>query len=157
MHLFTEILGSCETPAIAAALHRLEHDGAVDALMVPREDLARRRLRARTVTGRDVAIALPRDTRLFDGAVLELSDTAALVVRVEAESWLRLTPADSATALALGYHAGNLHWRVRFEGGDLWVALERPEATYRDRLREFVDAGRVAIAVVPENARSEVS
>jgi len=54
-------------------------------------------------------------------------------------------PAAAAAALRLGYHAGNLHWRVRFDGADLMVALEGPEARYRDRLAEFEADGTARI------------
>jgi urease accessory protein len=147
--VFTEILGTRDDPAFGDALHRLEHEHAVDELILPRADLARRRLRAVTRAGREVAVALPRDAKLHDGAVLALDAHGALVVRVEAERWLRLAPADAAAALALGYHAGNLHWRVRFEGADLLVALEGPDATYLDRLTGFLETGR-ATAVIEE-------
>ena len=146
MEVFTEILGSRESPGIAEALHRLEHAHRVDEVMLPRAELSRRRLRARSRDGRDIAIALPRETPLHDGAVLELGPDRALVVRVEAEDWLRLVPADPAAALSLGYHAGNLHWRVRFAGPELLVALEGPAERYTDRLREFLESGRVHVA-----------
>jgi urease accessory protein len=145
MEVITDILGNAADPEIHAALHRLEHAGAVDTLTLARADLARRRLRQRTDGGADVAVALPRERRLEDGAVLRLDEAGALVVRVAAESWLRLRPADAAAALRTGYHAGNLHWRVRFEGGDLLVALEGPEARYRDRLADLEAEGAVAI------------
>ena len=48
----------------------------------------------------------------------------------------------SAAALELGYFAGNLHWRVRFEGERLLVALEGPEEDYLSRLKPFLDVGR---------------
>jgi urease accessory protein len=145
--VYTAILGSREDPALSGALHRLEHAHAVDELLLPRADLARRRLRAVTRAGREVAVALPREQKLSDGAVLALDADGALVVRVEAERWLRLTPADATAALALGYHAGNLHWRVRFDGADLLVALEGPDATYLDRLTGFLETGRATAAV----------
>ncbi len=149
MDLITDILGQRDAPELAAPLHRLEHSEAVDWLVLPRADLARRRFRGRTEAGRDIAVALPRDRQLFDGAVLELNEERALVVRVEAEAWLRVRPSDAAAALRLGYHAGNLHWRVRFDGTDLLVALEGPEQAYRDRLAALVAEGTVAI---PEEA-----
>lgn len=142
--IFDAILG--DAADFAGVLHRLEHAHAVDVLRLPRADLARRRLRAQTEGGRTVAVALPRDTPLFDGAVLELTDRGALLVRVEAESWLRLRPADAAAALALGYHCGNLHWRVRFDGADLLVALEGPERRYLDRLDPLMADGRVTVS-----------
>ncbi|MEL6220591.1 MAG: urease accessory protein UreE [Pseudomonadota bacterium] len=141
MEMLTTIVGTSDDPELAAPLHRLEHADAVDVLRLPRADLARRRLRATTSKGVEIAIALPRETPLHDGAVLRLDDHGALVVRVEAEHWLRVRPAGPDGALRLGYHAGNLHWRVRFDGSDLLIALEGPEERYRDRLAEQIKDG----------------
>ncbi len=74
--------------------------------------------------------------------MLVLEDTRAVVVRLAAERWLALAPRDSAAALELGYFAGNLHWRVRFAGERLLVALEGPEDDYLVRLKPFLDDGR---------------
>lgn len=145
MHLVTSILGSVDDPQFHDAVHRLEHAGQLEWLILPRADLARRRLRAATDKGSEIAIALPRDVSLFDRALLIQQSDLAVVVRVEAEQWLRLRPRDQATALALGYHAGNLHWRVRFDGDLLLVALERPYDSYIERLADFMDDGSVAI------------
>lgn len=145
MHLVTSILGSADDPQIHDEVHRLDHAGCLEWLTLPRADLARRRLRATTDKGSEVAIALPRDAGLFDKAVLIQESDLIVVVRVEAERWLRLRPRDQASALALGYHAGNLHWRVRFDGDVLLVALERPYASYIDRLSDFLHNGNVAV------------
>ncbi|GAB5468599.1 MAG: urease accessory protein UreE [Rhodospirillales bacterium] len=104
-------------------------------------DLSRRRMRLTSRQGRDCAIALPRSAKLYNGALLALTDDWALVVRVTEQAWLRLRPRDAAAALELGYHAGNLHWRVRFEDGDLLVALEGPEADYLARLEVQLESG----------------
>lgn len=149
MQIYTDILGPAAMPAIADALHRLEHADAVDWLILPRADLSRRRLRARTSAGQDVAVMLARETPLFDGAVLRLDAKGALVVRVEAEEWLRLRPADPGAALRLGYLCGNLHWRVRFEAAEVLVAVERPLPTYLDRLAGLLEAGAVARVAAP--------
>jgi urease accessory protein len=117
----------------------------VDWLYLAPADLSRRRLRATTVGGREVAIALPRDARLHDGAVLHLDASGALVVRVDAESWLRVRPTSAEAGLKLGYHAGNLHWRVAFCDGDLLVALEHRVEIYLDRLKDLIAAGSVRI------------
>ena len=145
MDVFDAILGDAADPETAAALHRLDHRGRLDSLVLPRSDLARRRLRARTEAGAEVAVALPRSERLFDGAVLRLDEAGALVVRVEAETWLRVRPENAAAALTLGYHAGNLHWRVRFDGDDLLVAVEGPEESYRARLEPLTLDGRAIV------------
>ncbi len=139
--LLTEILGAASDPDMHEALHRLEHGDAVDSLEIEPADLARRRIRMTSAKGRDCALALPRSAKLFNGAVLALESDWALVVRVSEERWLRLKPRDAAAALELGYHAGNLHWRVRFAEGDLLVALEGPEEDYLARLEIQLAAG----------------
>ncbi|MCC0807830.1 urease accessory protein UreE [Methylobacterium sp. W2] len=144
MRVIDRIVGSRLDPEIAHRLHHLDHHHAVDILAIDSADIARRRLRATTEGGEDIAIALPREETLFDGAVLILETDRALVVRVGAERWLRLVPGDKAAALELGYHAGNLHWRVRFDGDDLLVALEGPPEDYLARLGDLTESGRVA-------------
>jgi urease accessory protein len=144
MRIYHALLGHRDDPPVQAALARLR-SGGVDRLCLAAADLARRRLRARTEAGHEVAIALPREQRLHDGALLALEDDYALLVTVAREQWLCLTAADAATALALGYHAGNLHWRVRFSGHTLLIALDGPEQAYLDRLTAFVESGRVAL------------
>ncbi len=139
--LLTDILGAVSDPELHEAIHRLEHKDAVDSLAVEPADLARRRMRLSSAKGRDCALALPRSQKLFNGAVLVLQEDWALVVRVNEERWLRLRPRDAPAALELGYHAGNLHWRVRFKDGDLLVALEGPEETYLARLESQLENG----------------
>ena len=137
------IVGFASEPRLAERLHRLGHEGRVEYLVLDRADTARHRLRAVTDRGTDCAIALERSERLGDGAVLLLEKARAIVVRMKEEDWLGLEPADAAAALEIGYHAGNLHWRVRFRGGILEVALEGPEAGYLERLAPFFADGRV--------------
>ncbi len=145
MEIFSTILGRADAPENHEVLHRLSHAHAVDVLRLSRANLARRRLRTRTEAGREVAIALPRDQQLFDGALLALNDTAALVVRVETERWLRLAPRDAGAALRLGYVCGNLHWRVRFDGVQLLIAIETEEQVYIDRLALLLGAGDAVV------------
>lgn len=143
---FTAILGTASDPALHDRLHHLAHAHGVDHLRLSRADLQRRRLLGRTEAGREVAIALPRDTQLFDGAVLEIGPQSALVVRVEAEDWLRIRARDGAAALRLGYQAGNLHWRVRFDGLDILVAVETSTQSYLDRLAHMFVSGEALSA-----------
>lgn len=134
----TRVLGSRLDPDLAERLHDIGHHGTVRHVELATADTARRRLRATASDGTEVLIALSREDRLFDGAVLELSPASATIVRVKGERWLVLEPASAADALELGYHAGNLHWRVRFEVGRLLVALEAPAGDYLARLGELV-------------------
>ena len=145
MRLIERVLGDRHDAAFAEPLHRLEHKGAVDIALVAPGDMARHRLRLTTEGGEDIAIALPRNAALFDGAVLVLEADRAIVVRSAAETWLRLRPTNAADALELGYHAGNLHWRVRFDGGDLLVALTGPASAYLARIEPLIAAGRVTV------------
>jgi urease accessory protein len=145
------VLGSRAEPALSEALHRLEHQGAVDVVNVPATDLARRRLLIATRGGEELAIALPRHEKLFDGAVLLLESDRAIVVRAATERWLRLEPRSIADAVELGYHVGNLHWRVRFAGEVLLVALEGRTEDYTARLENLITARRVAVTVLDED------
>ncbi len=146
MRLIEHVLGNRTDAALAERLHRLDHRGALDSLTIKAAETERRRFRAVTERGEDVAIALPRDQGLHDGAVLALEEDWALVVRVSTPRWLRLVPRDAAAAIELGYNAGNLHWRVKFDGPALLVALEGPPEAYRVRLQRMIDAGAVTFA-----------
>lgn len=143
MEVFTKILGKADAPEYKAQVHRLSHAHALDVLHLSRADLSRRRLRATSDAGADVAIALPRDQQLYDGALLSLEPDRALIVRVETEIWLRLAAADQAAALRLGYFCGNFHWRVRFEGAHLLIAIETDLDTYLARLEPMLEGGEV--------------
>ena len=141
----TRILGNATEPEIAERLHVLEHDGRVETITLDAADTARKRLRVATDKGTDCAVALARSDRLANGAVLLLEDERAVVVRMRETVWLALGPRDLAAALELGYFCGNLHWRVRFEGAVLKVALDGPRETYLARLAQHLADGRARI------------
>lgn len=142
-----QVLGSRLDAALAQRIHELEHLGAVDLLMVPVADVSRHRFGATTQGGTEVAIALPRDQQLFDGAVLVLESDHAVVVRVAQQRWLRLQPRAIADAIELGYHAGNLHWRVRFAGEALLVAMDAPIDDYLARLGALIRDRRIIFSL----------
>lgn len=142
MLMLTRILGLASEREMAERLHKIGHHGTVESIRLARADMQRRRLRTTTDRGSDCAIALPRNAVLQDGAVLLLEAGRAIVVRAAEQRWLRLAPRDAEAALALGYHAGNLHWRVHFEGVVLAIALEGPEEAYLARLEAFLADGR---------------
>ena len=117
-----------------ARLHALEHREAVEHLCGREGDVSRRRFRLTTDRGTDCAVSLDRDEVLSDGALLFLDDERAIVIRVgEPKTW-RLRPKTPEAALRLGWNAGNLHWRVSFDGADLVVLLDAPLADYRARI-----------------------
>jgi len=142
------VIGSRLDPALSERIHQLEHRDSVDVLTVSRSDVARRRMRAVTRAGAEVAITLPRDQQLYDGAVLLLEPDRAVVVRVDEERWLRLQPRAIADAIELGFHAGNLHWRVQFDGEALLVAIEAPIEDYLNRLEPLLSSRRVVHAIM---------
>lgn len=145
MRLIENVIGNRSDSDIAERLHQLEHRNAVDFLTIKSAEVQRRRFKAVTSLGRDVAIALPRDQYLLDGAVLLLDDNQALVVRVSTTKWIRFVPRDTAAALELGYNAGNLHWRVKFDGIVLRIAQEGPRDSYIARLQHLIDASLVTV------------
>ena len=151
------VLGSRLEPTLSEQLHRLEHRGAVDVVNIPVVDLPRRRLLITTRGGEELAIALPRDQKLFDGAVLLLDDIRAIVVRAGGERWLRLEPRSIEDAIELGYHVGNLHWRVHFDGKVLLVGLEGRPEDYLARLEVLIESGRVYASVLEEGAEGEAA
>lgn len=132
------IIGSIDTPAIADQLHHLAHVGRVEYIHLSRGDLARHRLRVKSSAGNEYGIALPRSQHLSNGAVLVLEADRAVVIRLEEEQWLVLEPRDVPAALELGYHAGNMHWRVQFDAGRLRIAIEGEEGTYLARLESLI-------------------
>lgn len=139
------IVGDRADPTHAERLHALAHRDRIETLVVAPEDLPRRRFHSQTDRGTRCFVALPRDEPLFDGAILLLEADRAIVVRVGEQRWLRIVPRDAAAALELGYLAGNLHWRIRFDAGALAVALDAPRDGYLARLRPLVGDGRVTV------------
>ncbi len=140
------LVGAQTDPVLHERLHQLEHQHAVETVTIATGDLDRRRLLVRTQAGEEIAIALPREQRLFDGAVLVLEDERAIVVRAGEQRWLRLSPKSTDAALELGYHAGNLHWRVRFDGSDLMVSLDGPAHDYTTRIEPLIKDGRISMS-----------
>jgi urease accessory protein len=132
------IIGTSDSPAIAGQLHHLAHAGLVEYIRLSRSDLARHRLRVKSSAGNEYGIALPRSQHLSNGAVLVLEPERAVVVRLEEEQWLVLEPRDIPAALELGYRAGNMHWRVHFDGGRLRIAIDGEEQTYLAKLETLV-------------------
>jgi urease accessory protein len=145
MATVSTILGSRTDPEFAERLHRLEHHGAVATVYLDPADLDRRRLRASADSGEEFLIALPRDQKLFDGAILALDGDRAVVVRTTRQRWICLLPDSTATALQLGFHAGNLHWKVRFDGERLFVACSGAPEDYLARIDTLLASGRVAV------------
>jgi urease accessory protein len=139
------IIGNEADGALAPALHRLQHAGVIEHLFVPEPDARRRRLRLTTDQGTECGIALARNEILADGAILYLDEGRAIVVRVGEAKSLRLRPKTRLGALHLGWTAGNLHWRVKFENEELVVLLDGARDDYVSRIAELLSAGLVDV------------
>jgi urease accessory protein len=142
----TNIVADVREAPVGERIHALEHDHRLETLFLDHEEMGRRRLRSNTDHGTECCIALPREQRLFDGAVLLLEDTRAVVVRQASDTWLSLRAADTASALELGYFAGNMHWRVRFSGPVLHIASEGGLEDMLARLQPLLDSGTISLA-----------
>jgi urease accessory protein len=140
------IAGTSTEPAIAEALHDLEHRDAVEYVTLSPSDTQRHRLRVMTDRGTECAIAVPRTQRVENGTVLLLEAGRAIVVRMSEMQWLTLRPRDAAAALELGYFAGNMHWKVEFEGELLRIAVQGPVEHYLERLSHLMQDGRITRA-----------
>ena len=143
MQILSSILGYAADEPFDSALHDLSHAGKVEYLTISPDDTSRRRMRAITNKGTECAIVLNRDQQLSDGAVLNISDNLAIVVRLAQQKWLLLEVQNHAAALEVGYFIGNLHWKVEFEGERIRVALQGPLQTYLDRLELLIKTGKV--------------
>ena len=137
------IVGRAGDPELHGLLHALEHAGALERVTMEEADLGRRRIRLTSDKGTDCAISVDRADDLCDGAVLLLEPARAIVLRVGAAKIWRLRARDAEAALQLGWHAGNLHWRVRFDGETLLVLLDGPLADYRARVAPLLAAGLI--------------
>lgn len=134
------ILGQLSEQPWHDRAHAAEAAGLLETVRIARVDAPRKRMRLSTDKGRDVALALPRDVSLVDGAVLLAEVTLMIVARIEGGPRLRLVPADPASALRLGYFCGNLHWKADFRDDVIEINMDGPEDTYRARL---VDAEKL--------------
>jgi len=139
----TNLVGVASDEKLGERLHALSHAGHVEYVILSRADMGRHRLRVTSDKGTECAIALPRSEKLTNGTVLLLETERAIVVRMQEEEWLNIVAVDNDAALELGYLAGNMHWRVRFDGPVLKIALEGPEANYLTRLAPMFDSGRI--------------
>lgn len=140
------ILGEMSDPEMADRLHDISHHGRVEVIRLSRHDMARRRLQATTDHGVEVALVLDRDSSLRNGAVMWLEPNRAIIVQLDEPDWLSIGTQDAAAALELGYFAGNMHWKVRFDGACLHILLDGPREAYLQRLAPMM--GRFALQVM---------
>ena len=144
MKVYTKLLDPTKDN-IEQVIHKLEHEEALDTIRLNADDLSRRRFTSETTFGKTVGISLPRSLKLYDGALLEISERYCLMVKVEPETWLRLEVQSADVALRLGYFAGNLHWAVKFDQNSLSVAISGDVNSYLDRIKNVFKGCEVKI------------
>lgn len=145
MILINKVLGHASDPDIADKLHQLEHQDGVERITLSTSDTQRRRLRVVTDKGTDCAITLDRTASLENGSVLYMNGEQAIVIELEELPWLVLEADSVEAALELGFLAGHLHWRVKFDKGMLLVAIEQAEQVYLDRLENHLKSNSVTV------------
>lgn len=138
-------VGSVRNGAVADAVAALDERGRLERIHVSEALAGRRRFRATSDAGRDYGVVLDANVEELDGLVLLLEEDRAVVVVQEEPATLRLRGATPAGALQLGWHAGHLHWRVRFDGAEVEVLLDAPAEDYLDRILALVDDGAVEV------------
>ena len=97
---------------------------AKDRLQLPFDERQKSRLRARLVSGEEVALALPRGEVLRGGDLLLATDGRVVEVVARPEQLLHVE-CDSPQALArAAYHLGNRHVAIQLGAGWLRIAAD---------------------------------
>ena len=148
IHHIHTIIGSYSDDEYHNLIHEMEASGAVDFLELSNIDLSRRRFRHQTRMGVELAISLDRDIKLFDGAMLEIKEKSAIVVKVKPEKWLKVRSKKADLNLKLGYFAGNLHWAVRFSDDSIFIEIQENSTEYKNRLESAFDLKDLIITEV---------
>ena len=150
IHHIHTIIGSYSDDEYHNLIHEMEASGAVDFLELSNIDLSRRRFRHKTRMGVELAISLDRDIKLFDGAILEIKEKSAIVVKVKPEKWLKVRSKKAGLNLKLGYFAGNLHWAVRFADDSIFIEIQGNSTEYKNRLESAFNLNDLIITEVVE-------
>jgi len=150
VHHIHTIIGSYSDDEYHNLIHEMEASGTVDFLELSNIDLSRRRFRHKTRMGVELAVSLDRDIKLFDGAILEIKEKSAIVVKVKPEKWLKVRSKKAGLNLKLGYFAGNLHWAVRFADDSIFIEIQENSTEYKNRLESAFDLNDLIITEVME-------
>ncbi|WP_417512509.1 hypothetical protein [Microbacterium sp.] len=145
METISSTFGWETDPELADQLHKMEHDGHVERIYLGETLIGRRRFRATSDRGNEYGIILDGDPARIDGRVLILEPDRAVVLHQGEPETLTLRATDIEAGIQLGWHAGHLHWRVRFDGDLVVVLLDGPAEDYLARISPYVTAGQIAI------------
>ena len=143
---YNSIIGAVSEEKFHNLVHEMEHRGKVDYIDISNSDLSRRRFRQKTRSGKEIAVSLNRNSKLFDGAILELNGDACVVVKVVPEKWLKVKAIDPNLNMKLGYFAGNLHWAVRFSEEAMFIEIKSTYDEYLERLKNAFNLSELSIS-----------
>lgn len=90
-----------------------------DELELDYDARQKHRFRARLASGREIAVTLPRGTRLSDGDRLKLDDGRLVRVRAADEDLSVVTTQDPLLLARIAYHLGNRHVALAITSGRL--------------------------------------
>jgi urease accessory protein len=153
--LVESVLGNAEDPAWAVRLAAAR----TDSLPLDQWEAQKTRLRKRTRDGAEVALSLPRGSRLRDGDVLHWDGSAgtAIVARIQLGdvmvidlAALEKEPTELAlrSAVELGHAIGNQHWPAVVKGSRVYVPLT-VDRTVMDAVMRTHDLAGVCHSFVP--------
>ena len=140
--IFEKILGNESDELFSEKIHHLSHKSLVDYIEIKPEDSYRRRMRMVSIEGREYKLAIPRSQKIENGSILWLSEESAVVIRILNGPKIRVIPKNISSAVRLGYHCGNLHWKTNFFQDGIDIILSGESQNYFDRLEtleEFAD------------------
>lgn len=126
MLIVNHILGHAEAPQFI--------DRQRDSIAILSADAGRRRIRVRSEQGVDVGIDLPRQSWLYDGAVLHDDGERILVVVRPPEPVMVIVLANmtAEAAFRVGHALGNRHSPSEWHGNEIVVPVtDTPELTAR--------------------------
>ncbi|MDR5700883.1 urease accessory protein UreE [Agromyces aerolatus] len=152
METISSSVGHESDEALAKELHRLDHDGLVERIYLGETLIGRRRFRATGDRGNEYGIILDVDPAQIEGRVLILEADRAVVLYQGEPDTLTLRATDIAGGVQLGWHAGHLHWRVRFDGEVMVVLLDGEREEYLARIAPFLESGQIAVVNAPADA-----
>jgi urease accessory protein len=126
MLIVNRIIGRADAPRFAGR--------QTDPVSISAADAGRRRMRVHSESGAEIGIDLPRQSWLFDGAVLHDDGERVLVVvrRPEPVMVIVLANMTAEAAFRVGHALGNRHSPSEWHGNEIVVPVtDTPELTAR--------------------------
>lgn len=132
--LITSILGNIHQDALPAGVH-------VETVNLASSQLVKRIQRLRTDHGNEVGLRLPDGSPdLADGDILVLTDSNAIVVRVEATDVLVIKARSILEMAVVAHTLGNRHLQAQFFGADSDYGAEVMVVQYDHTVEHYLQS-----------------